>query len=358
MIKYLHLIFVVLIILYPSAIRADYSLEQLRIANVLANEVGNLGKIHMQVVAEVIRNRYNEQHKKGNSNITYSDILFHSYSTTGDSDFSGARSKFADKDKNRLMEMGRKKMGSDAGWNMALDFAGQLLKGTLNSNISKGANSFHGCSKKYTTAEAANTCMTKKEGKVLYLDVIENAPRNHAYHWMELGSFKHKYASDTVASPSTFYGPSASQGATQGESSDGSVDASVCAMEEMQRMYLTEGKVDEYCWYCKIVIVLVNAYLKVANDALGQATLPLGKIILKLGFLIWLAYYILQQVSSLKAITPSKMLQEILVMGFKVAFAYAVLQTGTNFIRDYYVNPIVETGVDYGSAIFRQMNIQ
>jgi len=59
----------------------------------------------------------------------------------------------------------------------------------------------------------------------------------------------------------------------------------------------------------------------------------------------------------MNAVTPGKMLQEILGMGFKVALAYAILGVGSAFIRDYYLNPIIGTGVDYGLAIFAQMDV-
>lgn len=340
---------------YPVAKGAEYSLEQLRIANVLANEVGTAGERSMTLVAEVMRNRYTEQNqKKGRNTITYSDILFHSYGGAGsDSDFSGARKKFANKNKSTLMTMGRNKMASDAGWNMALRLAGQLLSGTLHSNYAKGANSFHGCDKKYTTLALAQKC---QKGKVLVLDVMKNASRNHVFYNMELGTFTPAYKSDEVAQVSD-YNYSASKGGQASADSDGSEEAGVCAMEAMSAMYLTDdSKVDQYCWYCKIVIVLINSYLSVVNDALG-ATTSLGKMILKLGFLIWLAYYVLQQVSSMKAVTIGKMLQEISVMGFKVAIAYLAVGMGTQLIRDYYLDPIVGTGVDYGLALFRQLNL-
>ena len=44
-------------------------------------------------------------------------------------------------------------------------------------------------------------------------------------------------------------------------------------------------------------------------------------------------------------------------MGFKVALAYAAVGMGTQLIRDYYLDPIVGTGVDYGLALFKQMNV-
>ena len=147
-------------------------------------------------------------------------------------------------------------------------------------------------------------------------------------------------------------------------------DSSDCQLDRMTCIYLDKSKckedseysaksdapdTEESCWYCKIVIILVNAYLKVAKDALS-ATIFLGKIVLKAGFLIWLAYYILQQVSSMEQIAPGKMLQEILIMGFKVALAYLILEDGTQFISNYYINPIVSAGVDYGNEIFKGMN--
>lgn len=351
--KYLRLTFL-FVVLFPTVIFADYSLEQLRIANTLINEAGGLGRESMTYVAEVIRNQYNEQHKyKGNDNITYSDILYHSWKPGGDSNFQHSRDKFADKDKATLEKMGRERMKGSTDWQTALELAGKLINGTLTTDYVKGANAFHGC--KYSTL--AECQKTEPKHTLTKLSVTPKGFKNQIfYHW-ELGKFKHAYDSDTVAQPSPSYSYSASQGAQQGEASDGSRDASSCAMEEMQKMYLTQGNVDEYCWYCKIVIVLVNAYLEVAKDAIGGATLPLGKIILRWGFLIWLAYYILQQVSSMNAVTPGKMLQEILVMGFKVAVASAILGVGMDFIRDYYLNPIVETGVNYGTNIFKQMNV-
>ena len=128
-------------------------------------------------------------------------------------------------------------------------------------------------------------------------------------------------------------------------------DGHACTMAKMQEMYLQDDtKVDQYCWYCKVVIVLTNAYLAAANQAL-PVSISLGKLCAKLGFMIWLAYYILLQVSSLAPITPFKMMQEILVMGFKVALAYNAASLGMTVITTFFINPIVGLGCDYGSAL-------
>lgn len=123
-----------------------------------------------------------------------------------------------------------------------------------------------------------------------------------------------------------------------------------CSLEIMKDKYLAEGSVDTLCWYCKIVIVMTNAYLEAASKAI-PASINLGKIILKLGFAIWLGYYILQQVSSIKPVTPGEMLQEILTMGFKVSVAYLAVSSATSVIATYFVNPILELATDYGTVL-------
>jgi len=132
-------------------------------------------------------------------------------------------------------------------------------------------------------------------------------------------------------------------------------EACACSESKMKAMYMADGKVDKYCWYCKIVVVMTNAYLKAAKQALPSST-ALAKIILKWGFLIWLAYYILQNVSSMKAVGIGKMLQEILVMGFKVALASACVEYAQNVIVHFFIDPIMGLGLDYGSSLLDGLN--
>jgi hypothetical protein len=122
-----------------------------------------------------------------------------------------------------------------------------------------------------------------------------------------------------------------------------------CSLKTMQEKYMGEDAA-ESCWYCKIVVIMTNAYLAAAQKAISVSQ-TLGRTILKIGFLLWLALYILQQVSATNPTSPGKFLQEILVMGFKVAFAYAAVDQGFEFFRDYIVTPIMLTGIDYGQAL-------
>lgn len=312
------LLIISLIWILPGSARAGDTLEQLRIANALINEAnwGGDTKENMGKMAELLRNQYNEQRSRpGNESISYSDILFHSRKPGESTAFKNARDKLADKDENALKQMGQR--ANPDNWNEALSLAKRLTEGSLDTNLINGANAY---------------------GNGLF------------YKDSDVQTITPAFSSDNNTEQ-TNQNFSASQGAQQGTNKELSRDAEACSFESMEQIYMSDGE-EKSCWYCKIVIVMVNAYLKMAAQAIDVASVPLGKIILTWGFLIWLAYYILQQVSSLNPITPGKMLQEILVMGFKVALAYSILGVGTTFIRDYYLNPIVGTGVDYGVAIF------
>lgn len=112
----------------------------------------------------------------------------------------------------------------------------------------------------------------------------------------------------------------------------------------------TKADAEKACWFCRVAIVMTNAYLQAANKALPVAQ-DLGHMIVKLGFAIWLAIYLLQQVSSFSSTSPGKMLQEIIVMGFKCAFANLAISDGITFITQFILNPIMITGTDIGTAI-------
>ena len=78
-------------------------------------------------------------------------------------------------------------------------------------------------------------------------------------------------------------------------------------------------------------------------------------MILRYGFLIWLALYILKQVSSISPISIGKSLQEILIMGFKVLLATLIVNNGIPFFNAYIITPLIDTGIDIGNAIFDTM---
>ncbi len=155
--------------------------------------------------------------------------------------------------------------------------------------------------------------------------------------------------------PSTCYAEEQAENTEQNKEDDTpkkapSAVSGSCNLASMEGMYKASEGDTKKCWYCTVVIVMTNAFLESANTALPVMQ-TLGKLVVKLGFSIWLAFFILQQISSMGGISTGKMLQEILTMGFKCAFATYAISDGISFITTYILNPIMITGTDIGSAL-------
>ena len=130
-------------------------------------------------------------------------------------------------------------------------------------------------------------------------------------------------------------------------------DGTQCRFDRMKAQYLGNSSTS-LCWYCRIVSIMTNAFLSAVAMALVTVQ-TLGRIILKLGFMIWLALYILKQVSSMAPTSPGKMLQEVLVMGFKVLLANIAIEKGIPVLTFYILDPIMMTGIDYGVSMLNQL---
>ena len=131
-----------------------------------------------------------------------------------------------------------------------------------------------------------------------------------------------------------------------------------CSFTSIKKQYLSDES-KSYCWYCNIVSTMTNAYLSAVAEIMN-ILVTMGKLILRYGFLIWLAYYVLQQVSSLAPVKPSKMLQEILLMGFKVAVATIAVTQGIGILTHYFLDPVMMLGIDFGESMLNgvmEMNI-
>lgn len=124
-------------------------------------------------------------------------------------------------------------------------------------------------------------------------------------------------------------------------------EATGCKYSVLQTKYM-EGST---CWYCFIVGKMTSAYLYAAS-LIVPTVKTMALMVLRYGFLIWLALYILKQISSLSPITTGKFLQEILMMGFKVMLATLIINNGIPFFNAYIITPLIDTGIDIGNAIF------
>lgn len=369
---------------------ADYSLTELRIAATIALEAGSSGqkyKTPMENVARVIQQR----HVEGKGNASWIEILY-----GGASWFEHSRG-FASKSADELMVYIKAKAGNN--WQHALQLAQMAnnhslaplkVNGTIANGFIKGYRGKYGA-KLFTddvghdffnttlgdqhkvafcVTDAKGRCI-KENNKYKKIDMkglSENSPRQST-DWNYSGidnlikkgsngkydvaadNSGYSYATGNGDSGSYSNGGSSAAAKHNYEPSEGHENAQMCSMANIQRSY---GADNDFCWYCSVVITMTNAYLKAAGAALPSA-IALGKLILQLGFLIWLAYYILQQVSSFNPVQPSKMLQDILVMGFKVALAALAVDAANSVIVDYFINPIGELGTDYGMALYDKL---
>lgn len=370
--QHLLLFFVMIIglIIMPLAVRADYTLTELRIAATIALEAGGSGARNrnpMENVAKVIQERH-----KSNSRVTWSEVLY-----GGKSWFESSRG-FASKNEEELMKYIKNKAGSN--WQYALQLAQKTVTHG-HARLMSGGKVANGFMRNYQGTygpklftdeighdffntqlgdqHVAAFCAQWSKGKcVRKIDMKgldDNTPRqsndwDNAVVDKNINGATGNYSSGGDGGGSSGGSSGGTRSAAKHKPSRGHQNAEMCSMDNIRQSYGDSNS----CWYCDVVIILTNSFLNAAGKALPSA-IALGQIILKLGFLIWLAYYILQQVSSFAPVTPSKMLQDILVMGFKVALASVVVDAANAVIIEYFINPIGELGTDYGLALYDKL---
>ena len=91
-----------------------------------------------------------------------------------------------------------------------------------------------------------------------------------------------------------------------------------CNKERMDAIYKSG------CYACDVVTALIGSFMN-ACTYLYDVAKEAGSKILWVGVMLWVAFYVLQQLSSLKNLEPSAMVNELLIMAFKVLGAYRLL---------------------------------
>ena len=106
----------------------------------------------------------------------------------------------------------------------------------------------------------------------------------------------------------------------------------------------------ESCVFCDLFKAIYNsasAIAKVANDGLAGPT----KNIVGIGFLIWLAIYILRNIASMGAIKTSELFKGVLFQGFRVTVVMLILGGAIYQVMDLTINPILQTGLSFTRTI-------
>lgn len=129
-----------------------------------------------------------------------------------------------------------------------------------------------------------------------------------------------------------------------GISVKGNRDNSVCKVAEMEKKYQSS------CYSCIVVKTLlekfINACTKV-SDLCRRAAVQ----VLLVATLLWVAFWALKTISSVASLEPSSIVNTLLIQGFKILFAYVVIESGIEVFMIHVVSPILVAGADFGTAI-------
>ena len=103
------------------------------------------------------------------------------------------------------------------------------------------------------------------------------------------------------------------------------------------------------CFACMTIKVLLEAFMT-AGAMTYDVSKEAGKIVLTLGSMLWLAFFVITKISSFTNPEGPKMVGELLKFAFKVMGAFIMLDAGIAVIIDYFINPILATGADLANT--------
>lgn len=104
------------------------------------------------------------------------------------------------------------------------------------------------------------------------------------------------------------------------------------------------------CYACEVIRTLASVFISVAGQAYTVSR-DAANVILWVAAVLWLAGFGLKNVSSFAAIEPMKMLQDLFVQLFKIILAFVIINSGLQTILHYSLEPIMNAGTDFASAI-------
>lgn len=117
-----------------------------------------------------------------------------------------------------------------------------------------------------------------------------------------------------------------------------------CNIPALKEQYLST------CYSCTIVAQMLQVFLKAASQAYS-VTREAGIKLLTIGMFIWIAIYILKQISQFVQPEPMKMLQELFTFFFKCFVAYVAITSGITILTQMIINPILAVGAEFGTAV-------
>jgi len=103
------------------------------------------------------------------------------------------------------------------------------------------------------------------------------------------------------------------------------------------------------CFSCNVVATIVSTFMKACSKGYGLMR-DAGNTLLGIFSVLWIALFVIKQVSSFSEIEIMEMLQTFGIFLFKVLVAFLCLNNfGT--IKTYTMDPIISFGTDFGTAL-------
>ncbi len=103
------------------------------------------------------------------------------------------------------------------------------------------------------------------------------------------------------------------------------------------------------CFFCPLFLTIFNAAQTMATNAFSKLATPIATVLM-VGFALYIAFLVLQHVSSMSAQTSAKFLNSLFIQAFKVIFAYLLL-INPNFVYDKFIGPVLDAGTELGGAL-------
>lgn len=104
------------------------------------------------------------------------------------------------------------------------------------------------------------------------------------------------------------------------------------------------------CLFCPMFKALFNTASALAKKTYNSLKDGIVNVVI-VAFALWIAIYILKQVSAFELKEPKKIMQELLVQAFKVLFVVLVLKTSYAQILKLTIDPIFNTSMHYIQAL-------
>lgn len=107
------------------------------------------------------------------------------------------------------------------------------------------------------------------------------------------------------------------------------------------------------CYSCIVVVQLLDAFMNGAA-MVEPVTSDAGKKILIVGLILWVGFWGLKNLMSFSQSNGAQMLNELVIMGFKILVAWTIISLGISTMINLAVGPILNAGADYANTILEK----